>query len=88
MVSSVQFRQAVVSGLWQPHGLQHARIPCPSLTLPELAETQADKWSDYRYTQKSPKDFPDVLHGVRQKVKSRTRGQYLSQVIRYRSSKH
>ena len=22
---------AVVSGSWQPHGLQHARLPCPSL---------------------------------------------------------
>ena len=29
--SSVQFSPSVVSDSWQPHGLQHARLPCPSL---------------------------------------------------------
>ena len=29
---SVQFSQSVVSDSWQPHGLQHARLPCPSPT--------------------------------------------------------
>ena len=28
--SSVQFSRSVVSDSWQPHGLQHARPPCPS----------------------------------------------------------
>ena len=30
--SSVQFNCSVVSKSWQPHGLQHARLPCPSPT--------------------------------------------------------
>ena len=31
-ISSVQFSWSVVSDSWQPHGLQHARLPCPSLS--------------------------------------------------------
>ena len=31
-VSSVQFSHTVVSNSLQPHGLQHARLPCPSPT--------------------------------------------------------
>ena len=31
-VFSVQFSQSVVSNSWWPHGLQHIRLPCPSLT--------------------------------------------------------
>ena len=30
--SSVQFRRSVVSDSLRPHGLQHARPPCPSPT--------------------------------------------------------
>ena len=30
--SSVQFSCSFVSGSLQPHGLQHARLPCPSLS--------------------------------------------------------
>ena len=30
--SSVQFSHSVVSDCWRPHGLQHARPPCPSPT--------------------------------------------------------
>ena len=30
--SSVQFSCSVVSDSWRPHVLQHARLPCPSLT--------------------------------------------------------
>ena len=30
--SSVQFSHSVVSNSLQPHGLQHARLPCPSST--------------------------------------------------------
>ena len=37
---SVQFSRSVMSYSLQPHGLQHARVPCPSPT-PELAQTQA-----------------------------------------------
>ena len=32
MLSSVQFSFSVVSHSLQPHGLQHTRIPCPSLS--------------------------------------------------------
>ena len=35
--SSVQF-SSVMSDSLQPHGLQHTRIPCPSLS-PEFAQT-------------------------------------------------
>ena len=37
-ISSVQVSCSVVSNSLQPHGLQHARLPCPSPT-PELAQT-------------------------------------------------
>ena len=32
VISSVQFSLSVVSNSLQPHGLQHARLPCPSLS--------------------------------------------------------
>ena len=32
-IGSVQFNHSVVSSSLQPHGLQHARLPCPSSTL-------------------------------------------------------
>ena len=32
ITSSVQFSHSVVSSSLRPHGLQHARLPCPSLT--------------------------------------------------------
>ena len=32
-LSSVQFSQSVLSDSLRPHGLQHARLPCPSSTL-------------------------------------------------------
>ena len=32
-ISSVQFSRSVVSDSLWPHGLQHIRLPCPSLTL-------------------------------------------------------
>ena len=31
-ISSVHFSCSVVSDSWRPHGLQHARLPCPSPT--------------------------------------------------------
>ena len=33
MISSVQFSHSVVSNSLRPHGLQYARLPCPSPTL-------------------------------------------------------
>ena len=32
LISSVQFSHSVVSSSLRPHGLQHARLPCPSPT--------------------------------------------------------
>ena len=32
LISSVQFSRSVMSNVLQPHGLQHARLPCPSPT--------------------------------------------------------
>ena len=32
LINSVQFSHSVVSDSWRPHGLQHARLPCPSPT--------------------------------------------------------
>ena len=40
-ICSVQFSHSVVSDSLWPHGLQHTRLPCPSLShsLPEFAQT-------------------------------------------------
>ena len=32
LFNSIQFSRSVVSDSLQPHGLQHARLPCPSPT--------------------------------------------------------
>ena len=45
LFSSVQFSHSVMSDSLQPHGLQHARVPCPSPT-PELAQTHVHRVSD------------------------------------------
>ena len=44
-LQSVQFSQSVVSESLRPHGLQHARLPCPSST-PRDAQTQVHWVSD------------------------------------------
>ena len=43
--SSVQFSHLVMSDSLWPHGLQHARLPCPSPTL-ELAQTHVHQIGD------------------------------------------
>ena len=43
MTSLVQFSHSVVSNSFQPHGLQHARLPCPSPT-PEACSNSCP-WS-------------------------------------------
>ena len=43
--SSVQFSHSVLSDSLRPHGLQHARLPCPS-PAPELAQTHVHQVSD------------------------------------------
>ena len=43
--SSVQFSRSVVSDSWQPHGLQHAGLPCPSLTPRACSDScPSSKW--------------------------------------------
>ena len=37
---------SVMSNSLQPHGLQHTRLPCPSLSLPELAQTHVHQVGD------------------------------------------
>ena len=44
-ISSVQFSRSVMSDSLQPHGLQHARLPCPS-SIPELAQTHVHRVGD------------------------------------------
>ena len=41
---SVQFSRSVVSNSLQPHGLQHARIPCPSSTPRVCSNTCLSSW--------------------------------------------
>ena len=44
-LSTVQFSHSVVSNSLRPHGLQHARLPCPH-QLPELAQTHVHRVSE------------------------------------------
>ena len=41
--SSVQFSCSVMSNSLQPHGLQHARLPCPSPTPHSLLKLMSIK---------------------------------------------
>ena len=44
-ISSVQFSCSVVSNSLQPHGLQHARLPCPSPTPKVCSNScQSSQW--------------------------------------------
>ena len=45
-IGSVQFNRSAVSNSLRPHGLQHARLPCPSPTFADLAQTQVHQVSD------------------------------------------
>ena len=46
-ISSVQFSPTVVSDFWWPHGLQHARLPCPSPTLGAYSNScPLSQWCD------------------------------------------
>jgi len=44
-ISSVQFSCLAVSNSLRPHGLQHARLPCP-LQFPEFAQTHVHPVGD------------------------------------------
>ena len=41
---SVQFSHSVMSNSFQPHGLQHARLPCPSLTPGACSNSCPSSW--------------------------------------------
>ena len=57
----VQFSGSVVSDSWQPHGLQHARLPCPSLLL-ELAQTHVHQVSDaHQLLNQTVTDLPSTV---------------------------
>ena len=43
-IFSVQFSHSVVSNSLQPHGLQHARLPCLSLTPRAFSNSCASSW--------------------------------------------
>ena len=43
-ISSVQFTHSVVSDSLRPHGLQHARPPCPSPTLGVYSDSCPLRW--------------------------------------------
>ena len=42
--SSDQFSRSVVSNSWWPHGLQHARLPCPSPTPGACSTSRPSSW--------------------------------------------
>ena len=42
-INSLQFSHSVVSDSLQPHGLQHARLPCPSPT-PRACSNSSSRW--------------------------------------------
>ena len=44
LIPSVQFNHSVVSNTFQPHGLQHARLPCPSPTPGACSNSCPSSW--------------------------------------------
>ena len=44
MILTVQFSCSVVSNSLQPHGLQHARLPCPSSTPGACSNACPSRW--------------------------------------------
>ena len=64
---SFQFSHSVRSNSLQPHGLQHARLPCPSQTL-QLAQTHVHQISDAippSYPLLSPLLLPSIFPSIR-----------------------
>ena len=44
VLDSVQFSHSVMSNSLQPHGLQHARLPCPSPTPRACSDSCPSSW--------------------------------------------
>ena len=66
-ISSVQFSHSVMSYSLQPHGLQHARPPCPSPT-PEFTQTHVHWVADTiqpSHSLSSPSPLPSIFPNIR-----------------------
>ena len=65
--SSVQFSRSVVSNSLWPHGLQHAKLPCPSST-PGVTQTHVHRVSDAiqpSHPLLSPSSLPSIFSSIR-----------------------
>ena len=60
-ISSVQFSCSVVSDSWQHHGLQHARLPCPSPTPRAYSNSCPLSWWCHPTTSSSFVSFSSCL---------------------------
>ena len=61
-INSVQFSLSVVSNSLRPHGLQHARLPCPS-PIPEACSNSCPlSWWCHPTTSSSVVPFSSLLH--------------------------
>ena len=60
-LNSVQFSHSVVSNSLQPHGLQHARFPCPSSTPRAYSNSCPSSWWCHPTISSSIIPFPSCL---------------------------
>ena len=58
---SVQFSLSVMSDSLWPHGLQHARLPCPSPTPEACSDSWLSSWWSYQNISFSIIPFPSCL---------------------------
>ena len=59
--TSVQFSCSVMSDSLRPHGLQHARLPCPSQTPRAYSNSSASHWWCHPATSSSVVPFSSHL---------------------------
>ena len=59
--SSVQFSHAVMSDSLRPHGLQHVRLPCPSLTPEASSNSCPSSWRCHPTISSSVVSFSSCL---------------------------
>ena len=64
--SSVQFSCSVVSNSLRPHGLQHARLPCPSPTPGACSNSCPLSWWCHPTISSSVIPFSSCLHSLSQ----------------------
>ena len=60
-VQSVQFKGSVLSDSLQPHGLQHARLPCPSPTPRACSNSNPLSWWCHKTISSSVMPFSSCL---------------------------